>query len=76
MVCTSGESYGLTKINEQNKHLVFQQCLLEDADEEGEEFEPREGGELCSMNLAEVSQCVLQGNTRNEIELQLKSHKI
>ena len=69
-VCTSGESYGLTEINEQNKHLTFQQCLLEDADEEGEEFEPREGDELCSMNLAEVSQCVLQGNTRNEIELQ------
>ena len=38
--------------------------------EEGEEFEPREGDEMMSLDLTEVSQCVLPGNNRNEIELQ------
>jgi len=50
---------------------VFRQCILEDADEEGqEEFEPRDGDEMLSMDLGEVSQCVLPGNNRNEIEMQ------
>lgn len=50
--------------------MVFRQCILEDADEEGEEFEPRDGDEMLSVNLKEISQCVLPGNNRNEIELQ------
>ena len=50
---------------------MFRQCILEDADEEGqEEFEPRDGDEMLSMDLGEVSQCVLPGNNRNEIEMQ------
>ena len=65
---SAGTQYGLTKI--QGKNIVFRHCILEDADEEGEEFEPREGDEMLSMDLTEVSQCVLPGNNRNEIELQ------
>eukprot|EP00536_Pseudo-nitzschia_multiseries_P001699 jgi/Psemu1/250897/estExt_Genewise1Plus.C_220028 len=34
------------------------------------EFEVRTGDEMMSMDLAEVSQCVLPGNNRNEVELQ------
>lgn len=65
---SAGTQYGLTKI--QGKNVVFRHCILEDADEEGEEYEPREGDEMMSMDLTEVSQCVLPGNNRNEIELQ------
>ena len=65
---SAGTQYGLTKI--QGKNIVFRHCILEDADEEGEEYEPREGEEMMSMDLTEVSQCVLPGNNRNEIELQ------
>mmetsp|Transcript_15934 Transcript_15934/g.32250 ORF Transcript_15934/g.32250 Transcript_15934/m.32250 type:complete len:723 (+) Transcript_15934:271-2439(+) len=64
----AGNSWGNTDIS--NKHLVFRQCILEDADEEGEEFEPRDGDEMLSLDLGEVSQCVLPGNNRNEIEMQ------
>ena len=39
-------------------------------DEEGEEFEVRKGDEMMSLDLAEVSQCVLPGNNRNELEIQ------
>ena len=67
-ISTSGTSWGNTNLT--NQHLVFRQCILEDADEEGEEFEPRDGHELLSMDLGEVSQCVLPGNNRNEIEMQ------
>lgn len=65
---SAGTQYGLTKISGRN--IVFRHCILEDADEEGEEYEPREGDEMLSMDLTEVSQCVLPGNNRNEIELQ------
>lgn len=65
---SAGASFGLTGL--QKRHLVFKQCILDDAEEEGEEFEPRDGDEMLSMNLAEVSQCVVQGNTQNEVELQ------
>jgi len=65
---SAGTQYGLTKIA--GKNIVFRHCILEDADEEGEEYEPREGEEMMSMDLTEVSQCVLPGNNRNEIELQ------
>eukprot|EP00578_Thalassiosira_sp_NH16_P002941 CAMPEP_0181137534 /NCGR_PEP_ID=MMETSP1071-20121207/33756_1 /TAXON_ID=35127 /ORGANISM="Thalassiosira sp., Strain NH16" /LENGTH=835 /DNA_ID=CAMNT_0023224293 /DNA_START=149 /DNA_END=2656 /DNA_ORIENTATION=+ len=64
----AGNSWGNTDIS--NKHLVFRRCDLEDADEEGEEFEPRDGDEMLSLDLGEVSQCVLPGNNRNEIEMQ------
>mmetsp|Transcript_32528 Transcript_32528/g.69254 ORF Transcript_32528/g.69254 Transcript_32528/m.69254 type:complete len:863 (+) Transcript_32528:183-2771(+) len=64
----AGNSWGNTDIA--NKHLVFRQCRLEDADEEGEEFEPQDGDEMMSLDLGEVSQCVLPGNNRNEIEMQ------
>ena len=65
---SAGNSWGNTDIA--SKHLVFRQCILEDADEEGEEFEPRDGEEMMSLDLGEVSQCVLPGNNRNEIEMQ------
>lgn len=65
---SAGNSWGNTDIS--NKHLVFRQCQLEDADEEGEEFEPQDGDEMMSLDLGEVSQCVLPGNNRNEIEMQ------
>ena len=64
----AGTQYGLSNMS--GKKLTFRHCILEDADEEGEEFEPREGDEMLSLDLAEVSQCVLPGNNRNEIELQ------
>jgi hypothetical protein len=65
---SAGTSYGKTSIK--GRTLVFSHMVLEDADEEGEEFEARTGDEMMSMDLAEVSQCVLPGNNRNEIELQ------
>ena len=65
---SAGYSFGNVAI--ESGSLVYKQCVLEDADEEGEEFEPRDGEEMMSVNLAEVSQCVLPGNNRNEIELQ------
>lgn len=65
---SAGASFGLTGL--QKRHLVFKQCILDDAEEEGQEFEPRDGDEMLSMNLADVSQCVVQGNTKNEVELQ------
>ena len=34
------KSFGLSEIEDQN--LTFKQCILEDANEEGEEFEPQE----------------------------------
>lgn len=64
----AGTSYGQSDIKGRN--LVFSHMALEDADEEGEEFEARVGDEMMSLDLAEVSQCVLPGNNRNEIELQ------
>jgi hypothetical protein len=35
-----------------------------------QEFEVRTGDEMMSLDLGEVSQCVLPGNNRNEVELQ------
>ena len=65
---SAGASFANVKV--EGRNLVFKQCILEDADEEGEEFEPRDGPEMMSIDLAEVSQCVLPGNNRNEIEVQ------
>ena len=65
---SSGVSFGITDL--EKKQLVFKECILEDADEEGQEFEPRDGNEMLSLHLGEVSQCVIQGNTKNEIEIQ------
>ena len=64
----SGTQYGLTSVK--NKNLVFRHCVLDDMDEEGQEFEPRAEEEMMSLDLAQVSQCVLPGNNRNEIEVQ------
>lgn len=65
---SSGVSFGITDL--EKKQLVFKECILDDADEEGQEFEPNVGSEMLSLNLGEVSQCVIQGNTKNEIEIQ------
>jgi len=73
---SAGASFGLTDINTKSSHLVFRECVLDkhyghkDETEDGEEFEPRDGDEMMSMNLKEVGQCVMHGNTRNEIEMQ------
>jgi len=66
----AGAQYGLTKIV--GKNLVFRHCVLdEDTNEEGQELdEPRATDEMMSLNLTAVSQCVLPGNNRNEIEVQ------
>ena len=64
----AGTQYGL--VNVQKNQLVYRHCILDDADEEGEEYEARAGNEMLSLDLGEVSQCVLPGNNRNEIELQ------
>lgn len=36
----------------------------------GQEFEVRTGEEIWSVDLTQVSQCVLPGTNRNELELQ------
>tara|TARA_B110001450_G_C17582343_1_gene465473 strand:- start:361 stop:768 length:408 start_codon:yes stop_codon:yes gene_type:complete len=41
-----------------------------DEKQQYQEFEVRQGDEMMSLDLAEVSQCVLPGNNRNEVELQ------
>ena len=45
--------------------MVFRESIV--AEEEGE---AESGEEIISLELAEVSQCVLPGNNRNEIEMQ------
>ncbi|GKY96421.1 hypothetical protein MPSEU_000601600 [Mayamaea pseudoterrestris] len=67
-VSAAGAQYGLTEIK--GKNLVFRHCLLDEMNEEGQEFEPRAEDEMMSLDLHEVSQCVLPGNNRNEIEIQ------
>jgi hypothetical protein len=64
----AGTQYGLTTIK--GKNLLFKHCVLEDVTEDGQEFEPRPEDEMMSLDLAEISQCVLPGNNRNEIEVQ------
>jgi hypothetical protein len=68
IMSSAGTQYGLTGVK--NKSLVFRHCMLDEMNEEGQEFEPRAEDEMMSLNLAEVSQCVLPGNNRNEIEVQ------
>jgi len=60
---SSGASFGKTDIS--GRHLVYRQCIVDEEEEEGED-----GDEMLSIDLGEVSQCVLPGNNRNEIELQ------
>ena len=60
---SSGYSFGKADIS--GNHLVYRKCIVDDEEEEGQD-----GDEMLSLNLAEVSQCVLPGNNRNEIELQ------
>lgn len=75
-VSVCGASFGNVSIHapvaadRSHQNLVFRRCLLDNVTEEGEQFEPRDGEELMSIHLADVSQCVLPGNSRNEIELQ------
>ncbi|OEU20514.1 SSrecog-domain-containing protein, partial [Fragilariopsis cylindrus CCMP1102] len=57
-ISSAGTQYGQSKIS--GKKLLFQHC----------EFEVRTGDEMMSLDLGEVSQCVLPGNNRNEVELQ------
>lgn len=64
----AGTQYGLAEVK--GKNLVFQHCVLDELNEEGQEFEPRAKDEMMSLHLTEVSQCVLPGNNRNEIEVQ------
>lgn len=64
----AGTQYGLASVK--GKNLVFRHCVLDEMNEEGQEFEPRAEDEMMSLNLADVSQCVLPGNNRNEIEVQ------
>lgn len=65
----SGASFGKTDIS--GRHLVFRQCIVDEEEEEGED-----GDEMLSIDLGEVSQCVLPGNNRNEIELQFHESDI
>lgn len=68
-ISSAGTQYGITKV--QGKLLTLYHCTLEDdLNEEGQEFEVAVGDQICSLDLAEVSQCVLPGNNRNELELQ------
>jgi len=62
MMSSCGSSFGNVDIS--GRHLVFRQSIIDEEDE-GED-----GDEMLSMDLGEVSQCVLPGNNRNEIELQ------
>jgi hypothetical protein len=68
-ISAAGTQYGLTKIR--GKLLTMNHCKLEDdMQEEGQELEVNEGNQILSLDLTEVSQCVLPGNNRNEIEIQ------
>jgi hypothetical protein len=65
----AGTQYGITKIK--GKLLTLNHCTLQDdLNEEGQEFEVAVDDQICSLDLTEVSQCVLPGNNRNELELQ------
>jgi structure-specific recognition protein 1 len=64
-ISASGASFGTTEL-EQGK-LVFRESIV--AEEEGE---AESGEEIISLQLNEVSQCVLPGNNRNEIEMQFQ----
>ena len=67
-ISAAGTQYGLTSVK--GKNLVFRHCVLDEMNEEGQEFEPRAEDEMLSLDLAQVTQCVLPGNNRNEIEVQ------
>lgn len=60
---SSGYSFGKADIS--GGKLVYRQCIVDEDGEDGED-----GDEMLTMDLGEVSQCVLPGNNRNEIELQ------
>jgi POB3-like N-terminal PH domain len=65
----AGAQYGITKVK--GKLLTLNHCTLQDdLNEEGQEFEVAVDDQICSLDLTEVSQCVLPGNNRNELELQ------
>uniref|UniRef100_A0A7S1C2J2 FACT complex subunit SSRP1 n=1 Tax=Corethron hystrix TaxID=216773 RepID=A0A7S1C2J2_9STRA len=62
-VAGCGASYGITDVEE--SVLTFYE---NEVDEEG--ADNQRGQEILSLDLTEVSQCVLPGNNRNDIELQ------
>jgi len=62
-VATGGASFGVNKLK--NSRLKVSESVLTDNDENAVP-----GKEIMSFDLREVSQCVMPGNNRNEIELQ------
>jgi hypothetical protein len=67
-VTAGGASWGLTKVADDR--LVFAANVVDPDDPSSS----RPGDEMLSVDLGEVSQCVLPGNSRNEIELQLQEN--
>jgi hypothetical protein len=64
-----GTQYGMPSI--QSKWLTLSHCMLQDdLNEEGQEFEVVTTDPICHLDLNEITQCVIPGNNRNEIELQ------
>jgi len=63
-ISSSGASWGKNSI--ENQRLTFYENIVQEDDV----TTSNEGDELCGVDLKEVSQCVMPGNTRNEIELQ------
>ena len=78
--CSAGASFGVTDIQTNTNQLVFLESIIEqnlnkkkgqeDEDSSEEEVTETTGEEIMSLNLKDVSQCVLPGTNRNEIELQ------
>jgi len=75
-VSAAGAQYGVPEIRNNQKLLTLKHCVLQDNDDLQEEGQELEGGgvtvgdEMLSLDLTEVSQCVLPGNNRNELEIQ------
>ena len=70
--CSSGASFGVTDL-QSSKKLVFLESIIDrvnDEDADDDEMEETTGEEMLSLNLNQVSQCVLPGTNRNEIEMQ------
>lgn len=65
---SAGCSYG--KVGVVDRRLEFRECLLDDINEDFEKISPNDGYEMMSMTLDDIAQCVLPGNSRNEIEIQ------
>lgn len=66
--CSSGTSFGVSDV--QDGQLSFFESLIVPDEDDPDVPTETTGEEIMSFNLKEVSQCVLPGNNRNEIELQ------